>query len=78
MRRASLLMALFLLLSATTIFADEEKSSAKEGFKEVDQGMKKVVKAVDKKGKQGAKKIDKTAKKTWEKAGQDVKKTTKD
>ncbi len=72
MKKACLLLALFFLFSSAAVFADEEKESAKEGFKEVQSGMKKVAKAVDKKAKQGAKKIDKTAKKTWKQIGHDI------
>ena len=81
MRRVSLLLALFLLLSSAVVFADDEKS-AKEGFKEVHKGMKKVTRAVDKNAKKGvkktAKRIDRDAKRTWKKAGHDIHKATKD
>jgi hypothetical protein len=75
MRKASLLLALLLLFSSVTVFADQAKNSAKEGFKEVGQGMKKVVKSVHKRQKKDAKKIDKTARKTWKKAGHDIHQT---
>ncbi len=76
MQRTVILLTLFTLLSSAAAFADGEKS-AKEGFKEIHQGMKKVTKAVDKNAKKGAKTIDRNAKKTWKKAGHDVKKATK-
>jgi hypothetical protein len=64
-------------------FADVEQA-AKEGFKGVPEGMKKIARAiegseeVDKKAKQHWKAMDKLAKKTWKKAGEDIKKKTKD
>ena len=76
MRGTSIVLAFFLLLSSATVFASDE-TSAKEGFKEVHHGMKKVTRAVDKNAKRGARKIDKNAKKFWKKVGHDIKKATK-
>jgi len=88
MRKVILLLALFMGLSSSGALAEDEQS-AKEGFKEVHQGMKKVTKAVDKNAKKGvkavhnkakkdAKAIDKAAKEGWKQAGHDIKKATKD
>lgn len=88
MRGRLVLIVLFLFLSSTALFADEEKS-AKEGFKEIHHGMKRVTKAVDKNAKKGFKKVhkeakkdvktvDREAKKGWKQAGHDVKKAGKD
>ena len=84
MLRLAIILALSLVFSPTLVFADE----AKEGFKEVHEGMKKVVKEVDKnakkvfkpvhqKAKKDVKEIDRSAKKGWKQADQDVKKAIK-
>ncbi len=88
MKNILMLFTLAMLLSSGAAFAEDEKT-AKEGFKEVHEGMKKVVKTVDKNAKKGFKKADKEAKKDlktidreakqgWKKAGNDIKKATKD
>jgi hypothetical protein len=88
MRRISLILTLFLLLLSASVFADE-KQSAKEGFREVHEGMKKVTKSVDRKAKKDFKKIDKKVKKDlktidreakqgWREVGHDIKKAAKD
>ena len=88
MRVLNIIMALFFILAPAIAIADEEQS-VKEGFKEVHDGMKKVVisidknakkacKAVDKKAKEDWKSVDRNAKKNWKKVGQDIKKATKD
>ncbi len=84
MRRLAIILALSLFLSPVLTFADE----AKEGFKEVHQGMKKVVKEIDKnakkvfkpvhqKAKKDVKAIDKAAKKGWKQADHDAKEAIK-
>jgi 5-bromo-4-chloroindolyl phosphate hydrolysis protein len=84
MLRFAIILALFLFLSPVMAVAED----AKEGFKEVHQGMKKVVKEVDKnakkvfkpvhnQAKKDVKTIDKAAKKGWKQADQDMKKATK-
>jgi hypothetical protein len=84
MRRALALLTLSVLLSPTPVFADDEKS-AKEGFKQIHQGMKKVTKSVDKNAKKGFKRVhkqakkdvktvDKAAKKGWKDVGREIKK----
>jgi hypothetical protein len=88
MRGTLALMTLFLLLGSAAVLAGDEQS-AKEGFRQVHQGMKKVTKTVDKNAKKGFKKVhkeakkdvktvDRQAKKGWKQAGQDVQKATKD
>ncbi len=77
MRSTAILLALFMLLSTAIVFAEDEQS-AKEGFKEIHKGMKKLTHAVDKNAKKGARTIDKNAKKTWKKAGHDINRATKD
>ena len=88
MRGTLVLTILFLLLSSAAVFAEDEQS-AKEGFRQVHQGMKKVTKAVDKNAKKGFKKVhkeakkdvktvDREAKKGWKQAGHDIKKATAD
>ena len=88
MRYIYLLLALCLLVMPSLLRADEA-SSAKEGFKEVHEGMVKVTKsvgrkakkdfkAIDKQAKKDWKAVDKSAKKTWKKAGSDIQKATKD
>ena len=84
MLRLAIILALTLAFSPTLVFADE----AKEGFKEVHEGMKKVVKEVDKnakkvfkpvheKAKKDVKEVDKAAKKGWKQADHDAKKALK-
>ncbi|OGW50119.1 MAG: hypothetical protein A2078_00310 [Nitrospirae bacterium GWC2_57_9] len=78
-----------MLLAAAFLFSPaafaEDEGSAREGFKQVHQGMKKVTKTVDKNAKKGFKtvhkkakkdvhRVDRTAKKGWKKAGHDIKK----
>ncbi len=86
MRFSLMVLTIFMLLSTAVVFADGE-GSAKEGFKEVHQGMKKVTKAVDKNAKKGFKKahkqakkdvktVDREAKKGWKEVGHEVKKAT--
>ena len=77
MRVLSLLLSLF-LLSPPALLAADEADTAKEGFKEVHEGMKKVTKSVGKKAKKDFKAADKAAKKTLKKADEDVKKALKD
>jgi ElaB/YqjD/DUF883 family membrane-anchored ribosome-binding protein len=84
MQRLAIIVALFLFLSPALVFADD----AKEGFKEVHEGMKKVVKDVDKnakktfkpvheKAKKDVKAVDKAAKKGWKQADHDAKEAIK-
>ena len=84
MLRLAIILALSLFLSPALTFADD----AKEGFKEVHQGMKKVVKEVDKnakktfkpvhqKAKKDVKAVDKAAKKGWKQADHDAKEAIK-
>ncbi len=85
MRIKMILLMLFLLPALSSlVFADE----AKEGFKEIHQGAKKLTRTVDKNAKKGFKKvhkqvrkdtrkIDKTAKQGWKEVGHDLKKATK-
>jgi hypothetical protein len=84
MLRLAIILALSLFLSPAVSFADE----AKEGFKEVHEGMKKVTKQIDKnakktfkpvheKAKKDVKAIDKAAKQGWKQAGHDVKEAVK-
>jgi len=84
MLRFAILLALTLAFSPVVTSADE----AKEGFKEVHEGMKKVVKEVDKnakkvfkpvheKAKKDVKEVDKAAKKGWKQADHDAKKAIK-
>lgn len=86
--KATALITLLLLLSPAVVLAEDEQS-AKEGFKQIHQGMKKVTKTVDKNAKKGFKKVhkeakkdvktvDREAKKGWKKADKDVKKATSD
>lgn len=88
MRFFLLFLTIFMLLSTAVVFADDEQS-AKEGFKEIHHGMKKVTKAVDKNAKKGFKKVHKQAKKDvktvnkgakkgWKETGHEVKKATRD
>jgi len=81
MLRLVIILALSLFLSPPMAFADE----AKEGFKEVHQGMKKVTKEIDKnakkvfkpvhkKAKKDVKAVDKAAKQGWKQADHDMKK----
>ncbi len=88
MRLMYVLLTLCLLAAPSVVRADEAQS-AKEGFKEAHEGMKKVTKSVgkkakkdfkaaDKQAKKDLKTIDKNAKKTWKKADEDVKKAGKD
>ena len=58
MRVLCVLMALFLLVAPSMTLADDEAQSAKEGFKGVHEGMKKITRAVDKKVKKGVKVVD--------------------
>ena len=78
MRHTGILLALFLLLGYAPVFGSEAEKTAKEGFRQVHQGMKKGTKSVHKKAKKDTRIIDKNAKKTWEKAGDDINKATKD
>lgn len=84
MLRLAIILAMTLVLSPAMAFADE----AKEGFKEVHEGMKKVVKEVDKnakkvfkpvheKAKKEVKAVDKAAKKGWKQADHDAKEAIK-
>jgi len=84
MLRIAIILALSLFLSPAKAFAGE----AKEGFKEVHQGMKKVTKEIDKnakkvfkpvhkKAKKDLKAIDRAAKQGWKKADHDMKKAVK-
>lgn len=88
MKRMLALMTLFLLLCPAGLFAGDEQS-AKEGLRQVHQGMKKVTKTVDRNAKKGFKKVhkeakkdvktvDREAKKGWKQAGHDIKKATED
>jgi len=67
------LLALWLLLSSAAVFADEEKSTAKEGLKEINRAATEVGHAVDKAVNKGAEEVDKTAKKIFKKGGKDKK-----
>jgi hypothetical protein len=83
-RAAPIYIGLLLLLwSYAALAADEQ--SAKDGFKQIHQGMKKVTRTVDKNAKKGfktvhkrakkdVKTIDKSAKKGWNQIGQSIKK----
>jgi hypothetical protein len=84
MLRLTIILALSLFLSPAMAFADD----AKEGFKEVHQGMKKVTKEIDKNAKKAfkpvhkqakkdVKAIDKAAKHGWKQVGHDMKEATK-
>jgi hypothetical protein len=84
MMRLAIILALTLFFSPVLAFADE----AKEGFKEVHEGMKKVVKDVDRnakkvfkpvheKAKKDVKTVDKAAKKGWKQADHDAKEAIK-
>jgi ElaB/YqjD/DUF883 family membrane-anchored ribosome-binding protein len=88
MRLIYILLTFCLLAAPSMVRADEAAQSAKEGFKEVDAGMKKVTKsvakkakkdfkAIDAKAKKDLKTMDKNAKKAWKKADEDVKKAVK-
>ena len=55
------------------MFAEDEQS-AKEGFKEIHHGMKKVTKTVDKNAKKGFKKVHKEAKKDVKTVDREAKK----
>jgi len=78
MKYTGILVALFLLLGYAPVFGSEAEKTAKDGFRQVHQGMKKVTKSVHKKVKKDTRTIDKNAKKTWKKAGSDISKATKD
>jgi esterase/lipase len=88
MRRICFVFTIAMLLASAPVFAGEAQS-AKEGFKEVHEGMKKVTKSVDKKAKKDLKKIDKQAKhdlkkvdreakRGWKEVGHDIKKIFND
>ncbi len=88
MRRISIVITLAMLLASAPVFAEDEQT-AKEGFKEVHEGMKKVTKTVDKNAKKGFKKVHKQAKKDvktidrdakqgWKQVGHDIKHATKE
>lgn len=62
MRFLCILLTLCLLVSPSMVRANEAQT-AKEGFKEVHRGMKKVTKSVDNKVKKDTKAIDKKVKK---------------
>jgi ElaB/YqjD/DUF883 family membrane-anchored ribosome-binding protein len=77
-----LVLAAFLVFAPSLAFSDEAQS-AKEGFKEVHEGMKKVFKSIDKKAKKDwkvihkrqkrdLKTVDKAAKKAWKKVEEDA------
>ena len=73
MRAGCSLLVLFLLLSSAAVFADEEKSPAKEGIKDINQAATDVGRAVNKAVNKGAEEVDKTAKKIFKKGGNDKK-----
>ncbi len=88
MRRICFVLSIAMLLASAPVFAEDEQT-AKEGFKEVHEGMKKVTKTVDKNAKKGFKKVDKKvkkdlktidreAKKGWKQVGHDIKNAFKD
>jgi hypothetical protein len=72
MRSIGSLLALWLLLSSP-VFAEEEKSTVKEGIKEINRGATEVGHAVEKAVNKGAEEVDKTAKKIFKKTGKDKK-----
>lgn len=78
MKYTGIVLAFFLLLGYAPAFGSEAEKTAKDGFQQVHQGMKKVTKSVHKKVKKDTRTIDKNAKKTWKKAGDDINKATKD
>jgi len=55
------------------VFAEEEKSTIKEGIKEINRGATEVGHAVDKAVNKGAEEVDKAAKKVFKKTGKDKK-----
>jgi hypothetical protein len=88
MRLFCILLTFWVFVSPSMVCANEAQT-AKEGFKEVHSGMKKItksvdkkakkdIKAIDKKAKKDLKAIDKKAKKIWKKADNDIKKATRD
>lgn len=83
MRLLCILLASCLLFSPSMVHANEAQT-AKEGFKEVHEGMKKVTKSVDKKVKKDTKAIDKKvkkklkAKKARKKSDKNIKESNRD
>lgn len=80
MRRATILLAISMLLSSAVVFAADEKP-AKEGLKEVNQGVMKAAREVGKAAKKGVEEVNKAASKILKKDGkdkQDNKKAAKD
>jgi len=73
MQVARYLLVLWFLLSSVAVFADEEKSPAKEGIKDINRAATDVGHAVDKAVNKGAEEVDKTAKKIFKKNGKDKK-----
>lgn len=76
--RPTALAAILALLLSPAVYADGAEQSAKEGFREIHKGMKKVTKGVHKQAKKDTRKIDREAKKGWKQAGKDVKEATRD
>lgn len=72
MRSIGSLLMLCLLLSSA-VFAEDDKSTMKEGIKEIGRGAAEVGHAVGKVIKKGAEEVDTTAKKIFKKTGKDKK-----
>ncbi len=66
-------VGVFLLLSSEAVFADEEKSPAKEGINDINRAATDVGRAVNKAVNKGAEEADKAAKKIFKKGGNDKK-----
>ncbi|MBU1056390.1 MAG: hypothetical protein KKC46_21570 [Proteobacteria bacterium] len=76
MRLFCILLTLLWLLVLPSMLCANEAQTAKEGFKDIHRGLKKITNSVDKKATKGVKAIDKKAKTLWKKAAKDIKKTT--
>lgn len=80
MRRATILLAILMVLSSAVVFADDEKP-AKEGLKEISQDVMKAAREVGKVAKKSLEEVNKAANKILKKDGkdkQDNKKAAKD
>jgi hypothetical protein len=73
MRAVRLSLVFFLLLSSATVFADDEKSPAKEGIKDINRAASDVGSAVNKAVNKGAEEVNKASKKIFKKGGKDKK-----
>ena len=70
MRRATILLAIVMLLSSTVVFADDGKT-LKEEREEINEGVAKAAHAVGGAAKKGADEVNKTADKILKKNGKD-------